>query len=174
MEIEAITQDVIVNFPLYSETRVQQRIKHKAASKEDGIDLEYVNKVLTEPPYSFPFVKVEEFTATILKPQEKAESAPILGQYTPVKLPVAASMPTTVTFKRTEIKQPQIKKSLSKTIPYGRKYAMELQTTRTKSQVDQIRNSISPKALVKLCKMVKVDTTVLNQVCEEIEKEAAQ
>lgn len=168
MEIEANTKQEIRFLPLNEQIQIQQRIKNKSASKEEGIDLEYVNKVLTEPPYSFAFVKVEEFTATILKPEKDIQ--PESQEPNKKKVPV----PQTVTFKRTEIKHPQIKKTLSKTIPFGRKYAMELQTTRTKTQVETLRDLISPKALLKLCKLNKINTVTLDQVCEEIEKETAQ
>jgi len=168
LEIEANTVHTIRNLPLLEYTEVQERIKRKSAFKEDGLDLSLINKVLTEPPYSFPFVKVEAFTATILKPEQPIQAT----AQKPSKAEI--QIPETVTFKRTEIRQPQIKKTLSKTIPFGRKYAMELQTTRTKTQVETIRDLISPKALLKLCKLNKINTVTLDQVCEEIEKEIAQ
>jgi hypothetical protein len=176
METIAHTQRFILHLPLFERSQVEQRIKIKTAAKEEGLDLEYINKVLTNSPYDFPFVKVEEFTATILKPEQpiKLESQPETAAKIQEPSKPKVSLPQTVTFKRTEVKQPQIKKTLSKTLPYGRKYAMELQTTRTKSQVEIIRELISPKALMKLCQLRKTNTVTLDQVCEEIEKEAAQ
>lgn len=50
----------IVTRVLRIEKDIIERIEQKVLASKDGIDLEYVNKVLTNPPYDFPYVRVEE------------------------------------------------------------------------------------------------------------------
>ena len=122
----------ITHMPLRIQSQILDRLVNLHFAREDGIDLEYVDKVLTNPPYDFPYVRVEEIQGTILKE-------------------VPEGTPKTVTFKRTLVKQAQVVSTLKPQKHGGPKYTLELVTTRKQQAVSNLRKLIAVKDPVKVC-----------------------
>jgi len=141
--------DEIRNFPLWKREQTQEMLNQKTLEHKDGINLEYVNKVLTNPPYEFPYVRVEELQGTILKEVPKG---------TPKK----------ITFKRTLVKQAAVVSTLKPQPHAGPKYTLELTTTRRKEPVERIRELIAQHDPIKFCEQILKEDYVT--ICKEILK----
>lgn len=145
-------------------------IDRKKLTSNDGIDLEYVNKILTKPPYGFPYVRVEEFEAQILKTEEPEEVAEIgkvpkeaVREGEPKK---SVRIPKKIKFKRTIVKQANIVSTLKPQPHAGAKYTLELVTTRKKDAVQRIREIIALNDPIKICELVMKNEMVT--ICREI------
>lgn len=155
--------------PLNEVTEIEERINNKAIVAENGIDLAYINKVLTEPPYSFPYVRVEEFDATILQAQEplkEPEKAKLFKRTKEAEPEKPAPIPEKIKFKRTAVKQANIVSTLKPQPHGGPKYTLELVTTRKKESVERIRNIIAEHDPIKFCELVMKSDVIT--VCKEI------
>lgn len=141
------SKKAIDKLPLSMRKQTQEMVMKQDLASEEGIDLEYVNKVLTNPPYDFPYVRVEEIGATILKEVPK-------------------DVPKKITFKRTRVKQARVVSTLKPQPHAGPKYTLELVTTRQKSRVQKIRELIAERDPIKFCEMVMKSDLVA--VCKEV------
>jgi hypothetical protein len=166
------TRKEIMQLPLRIRTMTQDQFSEKSLTSTEGIDLAYVNKVLTEPPYDFPYVRVEEFEATILKAEEPEK--PTIEEKSATKTKkekkVAPTKPTpipkTIKFKRTAVKQASIVSTLTPSPSPGRKYTLQLETTTRKEAVERIRDIIAEHNPIKFCELVMKSDVIT--VCKEI------
>ena len=168
----------ISKLPLLIREQNQDRIRSATMASESGIDLDAVNKVLTNPPYDFPYVRVEEFEAIVLKAEEPEEpEKPIVEEkpekakakkekkkVPPAKKPVP--IPKTIKFKRTKVKQANIVSTLKPSAHPGPKYTLELVTTRKKEAVERIREIIAEHDPIKFCELIMKSDMVA--VCKEV------
>ena len=182
LKTDHFKEKTIKKLPLTIRKDIRERIQIKSLIKDDGIDLEYVNKVLTNPPYDFPHVRVEEFEAVVLKaeepekpiveekPSEEIKPSKPKIEKEKKKVPPPTKKPTpipkTIKFKRTRVKQANIVSTLKPSPSPGPKYTLELVTTRKKGAVERIRQIIAEHDPIKFCELVMKSDMVT--VCKEI------